>query len=226
MPADDLPYDALNQQYELESASVSPINRLFFKWLARIPTPAPFDKLFRSIKENHSEEYMERVQLLLKTLMDELRRVTVLAEKMYAGMTQEEMATRAEAVRDLLIDGARKAEATRSRERIRRIGRILAGTIAMNLTDHDVQYLQELVRIMGSVVAATGRIDRHSAHTIWENGSWGQRIDPTLDSVFSKLESYGLVSRVAPPNNLNRYVLLNKGLAFTEMIKSTKEWSA
>jgi hypothetical protein len=247
MPADDRPYDALRRQYELEDASVSPVSRFLFKWLAKAPTPAPFDKLFRAIKERHSEESMERVVLLLETIMEELRRVTDMAEKMYAAMPPEEVQTRADAVRELLLDGARKAEATRSQDRIRRIGKILAGTlvapgtidadnveemmrIAMNLTDQDVQFLQELVRIMGGLVATKGRIDRQSAHTIWENGSWGKRIDPTLDSVFSKLESYGLVSRIPPPNNLNimadfqnRYALLNKGLAFTEMIKSANE---
>jgi hypothetical protein len=59
MPADDLPYDALKKQYKLEDASVSPVNRILFRWLAKVPMPAPFDKLFRAIKERHSEESME-----------------------------------------------------------------------------------------------------------------------------------------------------------------------
>jgi hypothetical protein len=247
MPADDLPYDALRKHYELEDASVSRVNRILFKWLAKVPTPAPFDKLFRAIKERHSEESMERVLLLLETVMDELRRVTGMTEKMYAAMPPEEVETRADAVLELLLDGARKAEETRAQDRVRRIGMILAGTVAapgsidadnveemmrvaMNLSDQDVHYLKELVRIMGNMVATRGRIERQSAHTIWESGSWGARIDPNLDSAFSKLESYGLVSRIPPPNNLNitadfqnRYALLKKGLQFTEMIKSTNE---
>jgi hypothetical protein len=246
MPADDLPYDALRKQYELEDASVSPVHRILFKWLAKVPTPAPFDKLFRAIKEHHSEQSMERMMLLLETVMDELRRVTGMAEKMYAAMPPEEVETRAYAVRELLLDGARKAEETRSRDRIQRIAMILAGTVtapgpidadnaeemmrvAMNLDDQDVRFLKELVRIMGGV-ATRGRIERQNAHTKWESGFWGTRIDPDLDSAFSKLESYGLVSRIPPPNNLNitadfqnRYALLKKGLQFTEMIKSTNE---
>lgn len=250
MPADDLPYDALKKQYKLEDASVSPVNRILSRWLAKVPTPAPFDKLFRGIKERHSEESMERIVLLLETVMDELRRVTGMAETMYAAMAPEEVETRADAVRELMLDGARKAEETRSRDRVRRIGMILAGAVAapgtidadkveemmrvaMNLSDQDVGFLNELVRIMGGAVAARGRIERQNAYTIWESGSWGARIDPDLDSAFSKLESYGLVSRIAPPNNLNisadfqnRYALLRKGLEFTEMIKSAAEGQA
>lgn len=247
MAIDDLPYDALKNQYKLEDAFSSPVPRALFKWLAKIPTPAPFDRLFRGIKDHHGEESMERVVLLLDTLMDELRRVTGMTEAMYAAMSPEEVDARASTVTELLLDGARKSEETRARERVRRIGMILAGTIvttepldaddveemmrvAMNLNDQDVSYLRELVRITGPTVASRGRIERYNAYTAWEGCSWGARIDPDIDSAFSKLESYGLVSRIAPPNNLNisadfqnRYALLKKGLRFTEMIKSAAE---
>ena len=76
------------------------------------------------------------------------------------------------------------------------------------------------MRIEGVIVRNQGRVERYSAYTTWEQGRWGTRVDPELDSVFSKLESYGLVARLAPPNNLNimadvqnRYVLLPKGLS-------------
>ena len=51
-------------------------------------------------------------------------------------------------------------------------------------------------------------------------------MDPELDSTFSKLESFGLVVRLAPPNNLNimadfqnRYALLRKGLDFAGFVR-------
>lgn len=51
-----------------------------------------------------------------------------------------------------------------------------------------------------------------------------------LDSVFSKLESYGLVARIPPPNNLNitadfqnRYARLSKGLRFVELARSSAD---
>jgi hypothetical protein len=60
----------------------------------------------------------------------------------------------------------------------------------------------------------------------WEQGFWGTRIIPEIDSVFSKLESYGLVARIPPPNNLNimadyqnRYVLLKKGVRFVTLTR-------
>jgi hypothetical protein len=144
----------------------------------------------------------------------------------------------------LLLDAARKAENTRAKARVKRIGLILANAVvepkptdadeieemmrvATELSDRDIEPLRELVRIEGDAVRAQGRVARYDAHTRWEQGSWGTRIVPELDSVFSKLESYGLVSRIPPPNNLNiladyqnRYVLLPKGARFVDLVQS------
>jgi hypothetical protein len=99
--------------------------------------------------------------------------------------------------------------------------------VAMELSDRDIELLRELVRIEGEAVRTKGRLERYDAYTRWEQGQWGTRLDPELDSVFSKLESYGLVSRLAPPNNLNlmadfqnRYVLLGKGARFAQLIQT------
>jgi hypothetical protein len=98
--------------------------------------------------------------------------------------------------------------------------------VAMELSDHDIEFLRELVRIESSLFQTQDHIPRYDAYTKWEQGRWGDRIDPEIDSVFSKLESYGLVARLAPPNNLNiladfqnRYVLLKKGLRFVTLIR-------
>ena len=99
--------------------------------------------------------------------------------------------------------------------------------VAVDLSDCDIEFLRELVRVERSAVQAQGRLERYDAHTRWEQCSWENRVDPELDSVFSKLESYGLVSRIPPPNNLNimadfqnRYMLFRKGLLFVNMIQS------
>ena len=99
--------------------------------------------------------------------------------------------------------------------------------IAMELSDRDVFYLGELVKLEGKRFRTNGRLERYDAHTRWEHGPWGTRPDGELDSAFSKLESYGLVSRLAPQNNQNimavfqnRYVLLEKGLSFSDSITS------
>ena len=154
-----------------------------------------------------------------------------------------EFRVRTEAASRLLLDASRKAMATRAIERVKRIAIILANgivdprpidedeveemmRIATELTDQDVSFLRELVLIEGNLVRLNGRIERYTAHTQWERGPWGTKIDSQIDSVFSKLESYGLVSRIPPPNNLNigadfqsRYVLLAKGLRFTDAIQ-------
>ncbi len=77
--------------------------------------------------------------------------------------------------------------------------------VAMELSDHNIEFLRELVRVEGSRLLAQDHIPRFEAYTKWEEGRWGARFDPEIDSVFSKLESYGLVARIAPPNNLNIY---------------------
>ena len=98
--------------------------------------------------------------------------------------------------------------------------------VAMDLSDSDIRYLRELIRIEGTALETQDHIAGYDAHTRWEQGFWGTRIVPEIDSVFSKLESYGLVSRLAPPNNLNvmadfqnRYVLLKKGMRFAMMTR-------
>jgi hypothetical protein len=143
----------------------------------------------------------------------------------------------------LLFDADKKARATRARSRIERIATILCLSVqieptpsadeteemmrvAMELSDREIDYLRELIRIEGSMLETQDHIPRGSAHLTWEQGSWGSRVDPEIDSIFSKLESYGLVARLAPPNNLNihadfqnRYVLLKKGSRFAHLVR-------
>src|SRR5260370_3074150 len=164
-------------------------------------------------------------------------------KELYETRKPEEVKVREEISTDLLLDAARKAENTRAKERVKRIGMILANAVvdpkrrdadeaeemmrvAMELSDRDVQLLGELVRIEGAMLQTQPHIPRYQAHQAWEHGFWGTHIDPEIDSVFSKLESYGLVSRIPPPNNLNimadyqnRYVLLRKGLRFVTLTR-------
>jgi hypothetical protein len=126
---------------------------------------------------------------------------------------------------------------------VKRIGRILGNAIveskppdadeveemmrvAVELGDTEIRYLRELVRIEGDVLSTQAHVPRYEAHNKWEQGWWGNSVDPEIDSVFSKLESYGLVARIAPPNNQNimadfqnRYVLLKKGLRFVTLAR-------
>ena len=245
MAADDLPSDALSNLYKLEDASSSGVSRFLVKWLSRIiPLPPPFDRILRFLKELAGEDSSHRVQVMLDTVQAELVRLTRLVETIYESMSQREQEVRAKAVFELLLDAVRKADQTRSEQRARHIGIILARTVidpepinadyveemmrvAMNLGDEDLRYLRELVSIEGDIVERDGRIDRRNAHDKWVFGFWGDAPSPAIDSAMNKLESYGLVTRIAPPNNFNinadiqnRYALLPKGLRFAQSIEA------
>ena len=180
----------------------------------------------------------------METIANEVVKHAEEIERIQAVVAAQDVGLTADAMIPLFVDAMRKAESTRAEERVRRIGLIFANAVfekgqpdndeieelmrvATELSDRDVEFLAELVRVEGGIVRNQGRIERYSAHTMWEQGRWGGRVDPELDSVFSKLESYGLVTRLAPPNNLNimadvqnRYALLPKGARFVHLIRS------
>jgi hypothetical protein len=188
------------------------------------------------LKNHTSHRYAERSKLLLETCLEELKRLGVRLDTFSKSDT--------ESIADLMSDGIEKASKTRSEERIKRVGTILAHgiaafkpseadeveemmRIATELTDRDVAHLARLVEMEGGVVASAGRIERYEAHRRWEDSDFGRRRDPEVESIFSKLESYGLVWRLPSPTNMNvmadiqsGYALLPKGLRFTELAKS------
>jgi hypothetical protein len=245
MAIDDDPVKALKKHFELEAVSTSPIPEMLSKIASiLLPLHYPWDKVAEGLKQFLGFDAAQKDRLLVDTIATE---VSNHAERLERGeniVADHEVRLSPDVLIPLLVDGMRKAEQTRAAQRVRRIGRILTNAafevgppeadeieemmrVAMELSDRDVDFLGELVRIEGRIVRAQGRAERHSAYTIWEQGRWGTRVDPELDSVFSKLESYGLVARLAPPNNLNimadvqnRYVLLPKGLRFADLIKS------
>jgi hypothetical protein len=243
MPIDDAAR-ALKKQFELEDLSKSPVLERLASVASALPLPFPFDKLAERIKGRATSDALERIELMLEACIEETRRLSERIGNLQTINDVQEAQIRQDVLIELVTDAARKAENTRSKERVKRIGRILANSafetkpteadeieemmrVATELGDRDVELLRELMRIEGESVLAKGRIERYDAYTRWENGIWGTRLDPELDSVFSKLESYGLVSRIAPPNNLNimadvqnRYVLLWKGARFAQLIRN------
>jgi hypothetical protein len=242
MPADDHPCDALEQQFKLEDVSVSPVTRALLDFASSIPLPWPLDKAIEKLKQHLVADSQERYRLMLETCMNVGRKNDNELQQLRQSMSAEESQARIDVSRELLLDAARKAESTRAKERIKRIGLILGNAIieskptdadeveemmrvATELSDRDIVFLRELIRIEGHILQTRDHIERPSAHVMWEQGFWRTRVDPEIDSVFSKLESYGLVARIAPPNNLNihadfqnRYVLLKKGLRFADLI--------
>jgi hypothetical protein len=243
MPIDDAAR-ALKQQFELEDLSRSPVSEKLASIASALPLPYPFDKLAERIKGKLASDALERIELMLEACIEETHRQAQQIGNLQSKLDEQEARIRQDVLTELMVDAARKAENTRSRERVKRIGTILANAafetkptdadeieemmrVATELGDRDVELLRELVKVEGEAVLTKGRIERYDAYTRWENGTWGTRPDPELDSVFSKLESYGLVSRIAPPNNLNimadvqnRYVLLWKGARFAQLIRN------
>jgi hypothetical protein len=243
MPADDHPFDALKQRFQMEEASVSPIAKIVLELASSIPDIWPFDKVANKLKDHLAADSVERIRLMLETCMNEVRKHDDEIRRLRENMSAKESQGRSEVSGELLLDAARKAESTRSKERVKRIGLILGNAVvdaketdadeieellrvAMELSDRDIEYLRELVRIEGDQLERQHHVTRYNAYKLWEHGFWGTRIDPEIDSVFSKLESYGLVARIPPPNNLNiqadfqnRYVLLRKGLQFVTSIR-------
>jgi chemotaxis protein histidine kinase CheA len=193
---------------------------------------------------------VEKIELMLQVVREEvqrhegrLREIGDALSRQTPGVPDQPTQNRFDEWFILVQDGLKKSEQTRAKERVRRIGRILAASlvrtpapkaddveemmrVAMELSDRDVELLSELVRVQSKLLNQAGRTERYSAWNSWPQGSWGERIDGELDSVFGKLESFGLVTRLAPPNNLNimadyqnRYALLKKGLDFIKFVQ-------
>lgn len=241
MTIDD-PISAARKQLELEDAFTSPADKTTIDLLRKLQLGWFFDKVVvQSLKDWLSKQDSEKIKFLLETCADEIQRHEQQIKELHEQLGPEVTEKRMLELIDLVMDGARKAQATRARERIARIGIILANAtaepkldadeveemtrIAMNLTDAEVAVLKELVRTQGRAVdGPSRRIERYQAHNAWEQGRWS--IDRgSLQSSCSKLESFGLASRIPPPNNLNvmadidnRFALLHKGLRFTKFI--------
>jgi hypothetical protein len=234
------PMDALEKQFENEERASDPIASRLAEWVAALPLPFPVDKAVGAVTTRLNRDRIEKIELMLEVMRDELRRhedlIHAISNAPEAERWQKEWL-------GLVQDGLKRAERTRAKTRVVRIGRILANSlvttpvpasddveemmrVAMELSDREVDFLKELVRVQGETVRAQGRIPRYDAWTSWLNTRWGERVDPEIDSVFSKLESLGLVVRLVPPNTFNimadvqnRYALLRKGIEFVRFIE-------
>jgi hypothetical protein len=246
MTIDENPIKALKQQYEMEDLSSSPVTGKVLQIASELPIiPPALSKVIDWLKKYMAADAAERDHLMLETIAEEVVKHEKELERTKKVLADQETRMSEEVLGPLLVDAFRKAENTRAKDRVRRIGLILANAmietapkdsdeieemmrVAMELSDGDVRFLKDLVKLEGHMLEGDlKRIPRHAAHVKWAEGPWGERIDPELDSVFNKLESYGLVSRIAPPNNFNiqadyqnRFVLLPKGARFVALIKS------
>ena len=247
MAIDD-PISALKRQLEFEELSAVPYLDNLCDVLGMLLSLLKADPVsphaISAIEKLRSKDEQHCIAVLLETLEQELRRLSVDVESILAKLAPAEQERTAKTMLGLIADASRKATATRSEQRVKRIAAILAHglaalkieeadeidemmRIAMELTDRDVDYLGKLVRLEGGVVKANGRINRYEADRRWEESEWGRKNDPEVEGTFAKLESYGLVWQLPSQNNMNvmadimnGYALLAKGLRFVELIAS------
>lgn len=242
MDIDD-PISALNKQLELEDLPNSDVSRSLLTVAKLLPLPWPLSAAVVALNEQIENDRYERLKIYIQTISDAIRVIRDRADQSDRRLNELENSQRTEQTCRLLVEGARRVGSTASNSRVVRIGIILARAVteeklpdedeieemmrtAREMTELDVDYLNELVRIYGEIVKVNGRVDRYTAFQRWVNGRWGDRNNPEIDSVCSKLESFGLAASI-PGNNThnvmadiqNRYVLLPKGLRFAELIR-------
>ena len=246
MAIDDNPIEALRKQFELEDVSKSPVSRGLAKATAELikfgKMPGPLEFVIQKIADIIGDDGNERIKIMLQTVADEVIKHDKEIRQIHERQNAEQNRARSEQEARLVVDGARRASVTRSIERVKRIGIILAQAIAdprppdedeieemmriaMELTEVDVKYLRNLANIQGKFVRGRTHIERYTAYTEWERGPWGTNVNAEVDSVFHKLESYGLVAALAANNTFNitadiqtRFALLPKGLRLTDLI--------
>ena len=190
MPIDDHPLDALERQLRMEDLSVSPVGRAILAVAEKLPLGWPLDKIVASLKDHLAADSWERMRLFLETCMNEVRKHDTEIRQLRERMDTAERQVREETLRGLMLDAARKAENTRSKERVKHIGLILANVIvepkpvdgdeveemmrvAMELNDRDIKFMRDLIGIQGSLLATQNHIPRFEAHQSWERGPWG-----------------------------------------------------
>jgi hypothetical protein len=241
---DDSPVKRLQHQFEMEDLATSPVTEAIVKIVEKLPLPDILKKGADFLAGHLNKQSEERRNLLLQTVADETVKYGAELDRLKKSVDENSERTKPEVMAELLMDATRKAQNTRAKDRVQRIALILFNAlvepkvadadeveemmrVATEVSDRDMLFLRELVKIEGNQLAARDHIPRYDAHGAWINGFWGDRVVPEVDSVFQKLESYGLVTRIAPPNNQNimadiqnRYALLPKGLRFVNLIKS------
>jgi len=192
------------------------------------------EKLLNGRRESNRDYLLETVSQTVRELVDSAQKFDSEHQRF---ISQEFPA--------LVLDGFAKVERLRAHSRVCRIGLILRNAavcpaaqspdeieelmrVAVEVSDREAQLLGELLRIQPGELGKQGRTDRYSAWTLWEKGPWGTGVDSEIDSVFSKLEALGLVTRIPPPSNLtiladfqNRYALLLKGARFSQFTRDS-----
>ena len=83
-----------------------------------LPLGWPLDKAIGKLKERLAADSLDRIRLILETCMNEIRKHGETLRQLREALNEGEAEVRVNALKELLLDGARKAEDTRDRERV------------------------------------------------------------------------------------------------------------
>jgi hypothetical protein len=248
MPIDD-PISALQSLNDSDERQHSPVSRFAKQFLGIVKrfappgTEIPLASIEAAVgwlgqrAERNREELLDTIAEEMKYRGDQIERLLATSEEHRRFMADE--------VPGLVLYALRRAEQSRAKERIRRLGRILvhaaeAGPkdgadyveemmrIAMEVTERDMVLLREVHRAFAnSLAGGQGATPHATAIQGWR--SVAGRIPMTQGAAVScglKLESYGLVRRAEDrsKNNLSdeplAFGLLSKGKDFVEYVRS------
>ncbi len=228
--------DAAKAQIAADERALSPVTEMLAEVMDSIPLLKEIPILkFVERKKQENQKY------LLDVLTSEMKKISAdigELDKEHQRFVKEDFIP-------LVLDGLKKAESTRARQRIEHIGKILAYAleqgpakspddteemmrIAMDLDDNDVRVLREIVRVQAALLQSSQSkiAAMDPANDAWrDNPPRLEGIsDGTIQSICAKLQSYGLITavernagKVGP--NVIPYGLLHKGVDFVTYIR-------
>jgi hypothetical protein len=208
------PQKALEAQIEAEERAESPLIR-FIPALADVFGALPIDlsgKLLSKgaawwIRRNRDE----RIRTLIETLSNELR----WAKEQLQNLSDAHERFIEQDLPELVLDAFEKAEQVRSRERIKRIARIVANAavagpsrpaditeeltrVAMSLDDSDVVVLSELVRGQRTeFIKSLETVPGEAVNNYWRTGDIASKDKPVQQILSRPLQTAGSLSGVA-----------------------------
>jgi hypothetical protein len=233
----DDPMNAANAQIASDERQRSAVTEIIVDAVAAIEIPGA-----GAVASFLDKRRAENRDLLVRVIRDELHKLTErvgqLSER-HKQFIQTDFA-------ELVTDGLRKAENIRAKERIVRIGMILATAaqegpraspdeteelmrVAAALSDLDVAVLREIHQAQREYLKnnQAERVDRETANEAWRDSppQIAGVSDGEIQSCCSKLQSFGLVARIERndfklgPNEIP-YALLKRGAVFIEFIRN------
>lgn len=200
----------------------------------------PGAKPLVSVIRHHSEKQKaENSELMLKTAWDELRRIAFKVDNLDSEKAR--FVTGVE-MRRLILDAVRKSEDLRDRNRVERIGKILAHAITIEASDFD--QAEELMRVARDLSDQDVLALRHIYETQFEllkkfrlqipdddiNVIWRDKtlkvpsvLEGELNSILLKLQGLGLIMAAERRDitlgpNTRPFGLLAKGADFVRYI--------